>query len=124
MKLLTKKIIDALPLLKDLDQNTTGETKVPLKLFSPIGQAVWFIMAIDGDTKDINENTILYGVCHVFTPEFGSVSLQELKEMTLPMGFKIERDISWDVDMTLADANHYLKQNGYGNIDFAVREAG
>jgi len=122
MKLITKEILKKLPLLKDLEDPVDFETIVPLKLFSPVGQATWFIMAIDGDSKELNENTILYGLCFLSTPEFGRVSLQELKAVQLPMGLKIERDMSWSIDSTLKDANNYLKRNGYGTIDWLVNQ--
>lgn len=122
MKLLTKKIINALPLLNELENPARFNTKVPLKLFSPVGEATWFIMAIDGDSKELNEETILYGLCFLNVPEFGRVSLQELKEVILPLGLGIERDRGWSIDKTLGDANDYLKSCGYGNIDWLERK--
>lgn len=121
MKLITKEILKNLPLLKDLEDPVNFTTKVPLKLFSPVGSATWFIMAIDGDAKEINEETILYGLCFINTPEFGRVSLQELKEVILPLGLNIERDHGWSINKTLGDANDYLKSCGYGNIDWLER---
>jgi hypothetical protein len=121
MKLITKDILKNLPLLKDLEESVDFTTKVPLKLFSPVGSATWFIMAIDGESKELNEETILYGLCFLDVPEFGRVSLQELKEVVLPLGLGIERDRGWSIDKTLRDANDYLKDCGYGNIDWLER---
>ena len=118
MKLITKEILEKLPLLKDLEDPATMQTKVPLKLFNPTGSATWFILAIDGQTKAINQHTILYGVCCIYEPAFGSVSLQELKAIQLPFGLGIERDIHWSVDRDLKAVNDYLEMYGYGTIDY------
>ena len=124
MLLINKEKLEALPLLKDLGNKIDGNTKVPLKIFNPLGAGTWFIIAVDEDEKIHNNETkqfhqmILYGVCCINEPELGRVSLNELEEIKLPFGIGLERDTSWDNEKTLKDVNEYLKQNGYGNIDF------
>lgn len=124
MKLITKEKLKKLPLLKDLADPIKMDTKVPLKVFNPLGAGTWFIIAIDEDEKIHNNETkqfhqmVLYGVCCINKPELGRVSLNELEEIKLPFGIGLERDTSWDNEKTLKDVNEYLKKNGYGNIDF------
>lgn len=61
---------------------------IVLKLFNPCGAATWLItqMEPDGD--------IMWGLCDLGFQcvEYGTVSLNEIKSVRLPMGLKIERD--------------------------------
>jgi len=89
MKLITKAI--AAKLAKKSD-------KPALKLFSPVGAATWLISEID-------ENRIMFGLCDLGhgSPELGYVSLDEIESVRLPFGLKIERDLHFTPDKTLAE---------------------
>ena len=71
---------------------TSNNIKPWLKLFNPVGAQTWLIAAIaeDGDT--------MYGLCDLGfgCPELGYVSLNEIENLDLPFGLKIERDTWWE----------------------------
>ena len=97
MMLITKEIRKNLPTLYANDSLSSAEIKVPLKLFSPVGAATWFITELDAD------GDMAFGYCDLGfgCPELGYVSLNELKSVRLPMGLSIERDRHWDSNTTL-----------------------
>ena len=70
-----------------------------LKLFNPVGAQTWLIAGIaeDGDT--------MYGLCDLGfgCPELGYVSLNEIENLDLPFGLKIERDTWWEPEKTLEE---------------------
>ena len=117
MKLLTKEIIKKLPLLKDLEDPITKDTLVPVKFFNPTGSGTWYVLAIDGEDKEINDNTILFGITHIQTLELGSFSYSEIKNLKVGFGLKIERDMWWDINSTLLNVNNEVKRYGMGNLD-------
>ena len=89
---------------KDLRANwRRGIDVLPvLKIFSPVGAATWLI-----HSQEPREPDILFGLCDLGMgfPELGSVSLEELQELRVPMrlvingqreittGMKLERDL-------------------------------
>jgi len=87
MKLITKEIEKALA-----KEGLTHETaQVPVcKFFNPCGAATWLIFAREKDEPDI-----LWGLADLGMDciEYGTISLSELEEITLPYGLKIERDL-------------------------------
>lgn len=93
MKLLTKEIIEKLPKLYSQD-----EVKDPichLKYFTPDSGWTWFILE---GTKQDDGDWLFF--CNVISPicpegELGYVSLNELKQVTGPLGLPIERDLYW-----------------------------
>ncbi len=60
--------------------------KVVCKLFNPTGIGTWYLTELDPDTNNA------YALCCLHESEYGLVSIQELKELVLPMGLTIERD--------------------------------
>lgn len=99
MQLLTKAILKQLPPLGAGSEKSAEAVKVPLKLFSPVGAATWYITEYDP------EEELGFGWCDLGMgcPELGYVSIAELRSARLPLGLTIERDIFWDGDTTLAD---------------------
>jgi hypothetical protein len=69
-----------------------GRDPVPvLKLFNPVGPGTWLITEIGRDADT------LFGLCDLDLgfPELGYVSLDELRAIKLPFGFRIARDIDF-----------------------------
>ena len=97
MMLITKEIRKNLPTLYANEALSCAEIKVPLKLFSPVGAATWYITELDAD------GSMAFGYCDLGfgCPELGYVSMDELKSVKLPFGLSIERDRHWDGNTTL-----------------------
>lgn len=95
MKLLTKEIENKLA-------KSVGNAEIDkphLRLFNPCGAATWLISEYD------SENRLFFGLCDLGfgSPELGYVGLDEILEVKLPLGLKIERDMYWEPTMTLAE---------------------
>lgn len=60
------------------------------RFFNPVGSATWLVTEID-------EDDIMFGLADLGfgSPELGSVSLDELQGVELPLGLGIERDIAF-----------------------------
>ena len=136
MKLLTKELEDRFR--KIGSQDDVEDPMVICKFFNPIGAATWFITEIvsyvvemDGDYLELspdqwleanNRNmgerlvdVIFFGFASLFGPphdELGYVSLKELKEVELPFGLGIERDIFW-IEIPLSEAKKELPYDEY-----------
>ncbi len=95
-KLITKEILKLLPPLYANEDKKPEETKVPLKLFNPVGRGTWYI------TEYSPEEDMGFGWCDLGEPELGYVSLAELRSVKLRFGLTIERDAHWDPNTTLA----------------------
>jgi hypothetical protein len=67
--------------------------EVIVKYFNPYGGGTWYIMSGE---KQPNGDWILFGLCEIFDREWGDVSLNELAQLDLPLGLKIERDLHYD----------------------------
>ena len=98
MKLITKEIMNKLKRAGARPDTIIGNNLKPwLKLFNPVVAQTWLIAGIaeDGDT--------MYGLCDLGfgCPELGYVSLNEIKNLDLPFGLKIERDINFIPDKSL-----------------------
>ena len=108
MKLITKDI------QKKLDANlkiSEDKRKPYLKLFNPCGQATWLISEYNKETGE------MFGLCDLGMGfvELGYVSLDELKDIKLPFGLSIERDMNWKPEMTLTEYNDaVLEKSEYG----------
>ncbi len=97
-----------------------GDSKVVVKYFNPVGVGTWFIT--EGNKLE-NGDYIMYGYCHLGDDdmaEFGYVKLSELKEIKLPFGMEIERDLYLPDDCTLKDAMESIDISipDYFNKDF------
>jgi len=91
MNLLTKEIENKLMKYPYRSQDGKGlEAKVLVKYFNPVGSGTWLIT--EGEKQD-DGDWLLYGYCHIFEWEWGTVMLSELQSLKLPFGLGIERDL-------------------------------
>ena len=100
MKLILKSQLTKLAKNNKLSEEgkDTSYLKPVLKLFAPWGGATWLITEMD-------ERRILFGLCDLGMgcPELGYVSLDELEGAKGPFGLKIERDMHFEPNKTLAE---------------------
>jgi len=96
MMLLTEEIRKKLPEIGETSELKREEVKVPLKLFNPCGSWTWYVTEFDGED-------LFFGYVDGDFPELGYFSLRELEGVTLPFGLKIERDMHWNDNTTLAE---------------------
>lgn len=111
MKLITKEIENKLIKNTELPEE---ERKPYLKLFSPVGAATWLISEIEYGSIE-QGNAIFFGLCDlgIGEPELGSVAMQELASVKLPLGLTIERDLHWEPTKTLAEYADVARQKGH-----------
>tara|TARA_R110000803_G_scaffold56236_1_gene113442 strand:+ start:677 stop:997 length:321 start_codon:yes stop_codon:yes gene_type:complete len=86
-----------------------GEHNKPyLKLFNPCGAATWLLSEYDSKQR------MFFGLCDlgIGSPELGYVSLDELLQIRLPMGLKIERDMNWEPEHTLIEYARKARECG------------
>jgi|TARA_R110002020_G_scaffold518_2_gene2554 hypothetical protein len=105
MKLFTKEIEQRL--IKNFKANEKdGELdfKVVCKLFNPTGIGTWYLTELDPDTNNA------YALCCLHESEYGLVSIQELKELVLPMGLTIERDKWFPINKYTVDECRKFEQ--------------
>lgn len=89
MKLLTKELLAAFNKQGDTTHKYSKDIKIIAKFFNPYGRKTWYATEYDPKTK------MFYGFVSVFDiyhDELGSFSLEELENIKLPCGLKIERD--------------------------------
>ena len=84
MKLLTKEIKTKAE--KQYDQGADMDQNVIAKFFNPAGPGTWYLM------NKSPEDGYCWGIVDLMAVEVGSFMLEELEELQLPMGMKIERD--------------------------------
>ena len=92
MQLMTKKQEEQLVKnheLQNANPDKDMKNKAVIKLFNPTGIGTWYISEYDPETK------IAFGVADLGDAEMGSFALWELEQLKLPMGLKIERDLSF-----------------------------
>ena len=114
MKLITKEIKKQLEKNAAISENAhlmpeiknIIDHKPVLKLFSPIGASTWLLTEL--------KDGIAFGLCDLGqgTPELGYVSINELENIKLPMGLKIERDLHFNANKTLSEYAAAAKSNG------------
>ena len=91
MKLMTDELKEKLKKFPLMSQDGKGmDAEVVVKYFNPIGGGTWLIT--EGEERP-NGDWELFGYCHIFEWEWGSVLLSELQDLKLPFGMGIERDI-------------------------------
>ena len=89
MKLMTTELQER---FKEIgDQSEVENPIIVAKFFNPCGSQTWY-------ATEYNLNTnICYGyVTGMFEDEWGTFSIDELKELKLPFGMSIERDIHFE----------------------------
>lgn len=97
MKLLTKEILKKLPPLRATADKDPKDVRVIAKFFNPTGAGTWYATEYDP------EGRIFFGFAKITDGELGYFSLDQLEEVRLPYGLKIERDLYWDDKTTLAE---------------------
>ncbi len=92
MKLLTKELEKKL--IRQAKKNEfisdPSEDYAHVKFFDPTGSWTWYASEYDPDTR------IFYGLVDGHEKEFGYFSFDELLQLRLPMGLKIERDLYFE----------------------------
>ena len=86
-----------------------GNAEVVVKFFNPTGIGTWYITEAN---KLENGDYEMFGYCHLGddqSAEFGTVMLSELKNLKLPFGLSIERDLYMKEGTDLIQA---LKRDG------------
>ena len=85
MKLLTKEIKTKAhkqyKLGSDMDKQD-----VVAKFFNPVGRGTWYLM------NKSPEDGYCWGIVDLMAVEVGSFMIEDLEDLELPMGMKIERD--------------------------------
>jgi hypothetical protein len=79
------------------------------KLFNPIGAATWLLSELEPGTS------IAFGLCDLGfqCPELGLVDLEEVWDVRLPGGLRIERDIYFTPNKTLSEYASEASRLGY-----------
>ena len=111
-------------LRKQLRANWRRSGNVPpvLKIFSPVGAATWLIHSADSREPDF-----LFGLCDLGMgfPELGSVSLEQLRELRVPMRIVINGREEVTARMRLERDLHFRpRHNLEVYADAAMRAAG
>ncbi|AOY74747.1 DUF2958 domain-containing protein [Clostridium formicaceticum] len=73
------------------------EKKILAHFFNPIGAGDWYITEGNYDPK--TNDVLMFGYGHLGDDqmaEWGFVTIKELEDIKLPLGFKIERDFLYD----------------------------
>ncbi len=110
MKLMTKELekeFEKYPIHSQ--EGKLFDAKVIAKYFNPLGAGYWFIT--EGEKMD-NGDYYMFGYCHLGVDEyaeFGPVLLSQLKNIKLPRGMGIERDLYLNKNATVKSE---LKQCG------------
>ncbi len=110
MELITKEIEKAFEKQGETHEKPSGKVKIVCKLFNPIGAETWYLYEkIDDD--------IYMCFANLGNPTFaecGTVSLSELKSISLPMGLGIERDRFFKpFSKTLEEVINTVKSGGH-----------
>ena len=86
----TRKQLSKIPKLYETEGTPLGDKTIYMHFF--IGNSDWYIAEFDGD--DIFFGYAVLGGDHV-NAEWGYISYSELKEIRIPPGFEVERDLHW-----------------------------
>ena len=93
MKLITKEIEEA---IKKTPYGSTEDVelddkKVIARFFNPTGAGTWYVLEND----DWENGRVVFGAATLgYGLELGSISIDELESLKLPLGLTIERDKS------------------------------
>lgn len=81
---------DKLPTMDTAYETPLAKLTATIKLFDPTGAATWYIGAYDADSRRA------YAVSDLgWGPEAGTISMQEIVDLKLRFGLKVERDLYW-----------------------------
>ncbi len=102
MKLMTKEVLKKMPALYSGEDVPLAEKPVAVKFFNPCGAATWYAFegepVLDDDGNEVDY--LFFGwVTLGMGPECdeaGYFHLNELKDLKLPFGLHVERDMHMD----------------------------
>lgn len=99
--MITKAIAKLIPPLHSQEKKDCSEIKVPVKFFNPCSAGTWYIIEANLETGEA------FGWCDLgmdeLCSELGYIDLNELFSVELHFGLKIERDMYWNSNTTLAE---------------------
>lgn len=91
MKLLTKKIENELARTPLGSTDGQGlKAKVIVKFFNPYGAGTWLVT--EGEKQE-DGDWMFFGYCHIHEWEWGYFMLSDLRNIKLPYGLSIEREL-------------------------------
>ena len=91
MELITKKVEKDFMSHPLRSQDGRGfDAEVIVKYFNPCGSGTWLITEAE---KQEDGDWLLFGYIHIHEWEWGYVLLSELRNLRLPFGMTIERDL-------------------------------
>lgn len=103
MKLITKAILQNLPSIHHVINQSTEERMIIAHLYNPIGVGDWFVIAADPIESDYR----LFGLVLLENPAFETFSLKELEKLRLPFGERVRMDKSFK-PMNLSELRNNL----------------
>ncbi|MCI1143266.1 DUF2958 domain-containing protein [Sphingomonas sp. WKB10] len=82
---------------------------MPIKLFNPAGAGTWLVTELEPNSS------LAFGLCDLGMgePELGYVCLEELWDLRLPAGLKIEQDLHWKASKPLSEYASESRRLGY-----------
>lgn len=105
MQLLTKELRDKFPKLRDMDEKNNEDIPVIAKFFTPWTNWTWY--ATEGepvlDEHKMEIDYHFFGFVRGLENELGYFSLKELESLKGPFGLRIERDLYFSEEHTLAE---------------------
>ena len=96
----------AIPFIKATERQENPLAVV--KLFHPTSSWTWYVVESDGEDE-------CFGLVDGFEVELGYFSLSELRQVTGPLGLRIERDL-WFKPTPLRDLQQKLKSRRYADV--------
>lgn len=110
MILITKEIEKAFEKQGSTAEMDMDEIKIICKLFNPVGAETWYLY----EKEDSDVYWCFVNLGDPTYAECGTVSLNELKSLTLPLGLKIERDRHFPIGKyTLKEVYDKIKAGGH-----------
>jgi hypothetical protein len=106
MKILTQEILAAFKKQGKTGRKSAKDIRIVLKLFNPIGAGTWYIY--EKEDEDIYWAFVNLG--DIDCAECGTVSMNELMTLRLPLGLHIERDKFFEpLSMSLEEVMNKVK---------------
>lgn len=106
MKILTQEILAAFKKQGKTGNKSAKDIRIVLKLFNPVGAGTWYIY--EKEDEDIYWAFVNLG--DIDCAECGTVSMQELMSLRLPLGLHIERDKFFEpLSMSLEEVMNKIK---------------
>jgi hypothetical protein len=110
MKILTKEILNAFEKQGYCGDKEMQDIKIVLKLFNPCGAGTWYLY----EKEDEDTYWCFANLGDPQNAEIGTVSMNELMSLRLPMGLKIERDMNFKpLSISLLEVWDTIKSGGH-----------